>query len=97
MGDDYVAEVAGPQQALEPDDAGQVEMVGRLVQQQEVGPAGELAAQGQALAPAARKEVSRLVGFAKACLSQGNGGPGSALVVLDRLGRNGGKHYLAGG
>ena len=89
VGGDEVAERGGPQQPLQPDDARQVEMVGRLVEQQQVGPADQFAGQGQPLAPAAGEDVGRLVGVGEADLRQGDGGPGFALVVLDRLRRRG--------
>ena len=72
-------------------------MVGRLVKQQQVGAASEFAGQGQALAPAAREDVGRPVGVANTCFSQRDGSPRGALVILDGLVRNGGKHYLVGG
>ena len=59
MGGDEVAEGGGAQQPFQPDDAGQVEVVGRLVEQQQVGPADQFAGQGQPLAPAAGKDVGR--------------------------------------
>ena len=89
MRGDQVAERRGPQQSLQPDDARQIEVVGRLVEQQQIGPAGEFAGQGQPLAPAAREDVGRLVGVGEADLRQRDGGPGVALVILDRLGGQG--------
>ena len=56
---DEVAERRGAQQPFEPDDAGQVEVVGRLVQQQQVGLAGQFAGQGEPLPPAAGERARR--------------------------------------
>ena len=97
VGGDEVAERGGPQQPFQPDDARQVEVVGRLVEQQQVGPADQLAGQGQPLAPAAGEGVGRLVGVGEADLRQGDGGPRLALVVLDRLVGEGGEQHLADG
>src|SRR5205823_1024031 len=89
-------EGSSQEETLEPDDAGQVEMVGRLVQQQQVGPAGEFACQGQTLAPAAREDIHRLVRVAEARLTQRDGSAGPTLMILDQLVLNRGKHYLSG-
>ena len=97
MGGDEVAERGGPQQPFQPDDAGQVEMVGRLVEQQQVGPADQFAGQGQPLAPAAGEDVGRLVGVGEADLGERDGGAGFAFVVLDRLVGEGGEQHVADG
>ena len=97
VGGDDVAERGGPQQPFQPDDAGQVEVVGRLVEQQQVGLAGELAGQGQPLAPAAGEDVGRLVRVGEADLGQRDGGPASRSCVFDRVVGEGGEHDGAGG
>ena len=70
-------------------------MVGRLVEQQQIGPADQFAGQGQPFAPAAGEDVGRLVGIGEADLRQRDGGSGFALVVLDRFAGEGGQHHLA--
>ena len=85
VGGDEVAERRGAQQAFQPDDARQVEVVGRLVEQQQVGLADQLARQRQPLAPAAGEHVGRLVGVGEADLGQRDRRPRLALVLLDRL------------
>ena len=97
MGGDEVAEVRVAQQPFEPDDAGQVEVVGRLVHEQEVGLTGEFAGEGEPLAPAAGEGVGRLVRVGEAHPREGDGGAGLALAVLEAVGGEGGEHGLAGG
>jgi ABC-type cobalamin/Fe3+-siderophores transport system ATPase subunit len=91
VGDDHAAEGGGPQEALQPDDAGQVEVVGRLVEQQQVGPADQFAGQGQPLAPASGEDVGRLVGVGEADLRQGDDGAGLAFVLFDVFVSQGGQ------
>ena len=71
-------------------------MVGRLVEQQEVGLADEFAGQGEPLPPAAGEGVGRLVGVGEADLRQGDGGAGLALVVLEVVVGEGGEHARRG-
>src|SRR5207244_6381777 len=47
------------QDALEPENTVEVEVIGRLVHQEDVGPCGELACDRQALLPSARERVDR--------------------------------------
>ncbi len=61
MGDEEHAALVVAQQALQPLDRGEVEMVGRLVQQQHVGHADQRASQRHALLHAARKRADRHV------------------------------------
>ena len=82
MGGDEVAEVRVAQQPFEPDDAGQVEVVCRLVHEQEVGLTGEFAGEGESLSPAAGECVGRLVRVGEAHPREGNGGTRLALVIL---------------
>ena len=51
---DQVAESSLTQQPLQPDNARQVEMIGRFVEQQQVGPADKFTGQSQPLAPPER-------------------------------------------
>ncbi len=93
VGGDQVAERRRPEQPLQPDDAGQIEVVGRLIEQQQVGLAHELAGQGKPFAPAAGKMIGPLIGIAETDLRQRDRRPGFALVILDRLaGKRGQKH-----
>ncbi len=69
-------------------------MVGRFVEQEQVGPAHQLAGQRQPLAPAAGENVGRLLGVKKAHLRQGDGGAGLALVLLDRFADEGGEQHV---
>src|SRR5262249_3658243 len=91
---DEVAEGGVAEQPLQPDDARQVEVVGGFVEQEQVGPAGQLAGGGQALAPAAGEGRSGLIGGGGAELGEGDGDAGLALVLLEVLLSKGGKQYL---
>ena len=55
VGGDQVAEGGSPQQPLQPDDAGQIEMVGRLVEQQQVGLASQSRGPGPAVCASRRR------------------------------------------
>ena len=60
-------------------------MVGRLVEQQQVGFAGERAGEGQPLPPAAGERSRRLVRIVEPSLRQRDRGPGFALVVFEMV------------
>ena len=82
---DQIAEWGGPQQPLQPRDARQIEVIGRLVQQQEVGTLDQLAGQRQSLPPASGERIDHLLRIDEADLGQCDGGPSRALVFLERL------------
>ena len=68
------------QQLLEPEDAVEVEMVRRLVQQQQVGRCDERPRDGEALLPAARERRRRHVGIGEARSGRGSCGRGRSRV-----------------
>jgi hypothetical protein len=72
-------------------------VVSRFVEQQQVGPAGELARQSQPLAPAARKDPRRPIRAREAGLRQGNCRPDLTLVVIHGLAGQGSEHDLVRG
>src|SRR5262249_40611612 len=97
VGGEEVPEVGAGGRPFGPQDAGQVEVVGRLVHQEEVGLAGEFPGEGEPLPPAAGQRVGRLVRVGEAHPREGDGGAGVALVVLEVVGGAGGEHGGAGG
>ena len=78
MADDEIRAALGAQQRLEPDDAGEIEVVGRLVEQQHVGGAGELAGDGEPLQPAAGERLDRRVRVDEAGAAERLGDPSAA-------------------
>ena len=57
VADHQIREALGAEQGLEPDDAGEVEVIGRLVEEQHGGRPGELADDREPLPPAAGERV----------------------------------------
>jgi hypothetical protein len=66
VADRQIARGVLSERRLQPEDALHVEVVGGLVEQQHVGPAGQLADDGEALAPAAGEIVHARVGIREA-------------------------------
>ncbi len=88
------------QQLLELEDPFEVEMVGRLVEEQQVGLAGDLAGDRQALLPAAGEGADRelaLAAIAEAEPAEGARGARLLLVLLERLAGERLDHHLLGG
>ena len=76
------------QQLLEPEDALDVEVVRRLVEQQQLGLADQRARDRQPLLPAAgERRTSRCVAVGEAGLAERDGDAALDLVLVERLGR----------
>ena len=69
-----------PQQLLEPEDALDVEVVRRLVEQEQLGLAGQRAGDGQPLLPSAGERGHGLLGVLEPGLAHGHRDPPFALV-----------------
>src|SRR5262249_12041134 len=68
---------------LEPEDALDVKMIGRLVHEQHVGLGGQGAGDGETLAPATRERVDGRVPIREAAAAEGLRHAGGAGVILD--------------
>ena len=78
------AEVGGPQRSVQPDDAGQIEMIRRLIEQQQVGPPHQFAGQGRRCAqPPERMSADRSRSVKPTCVSVM--AARVSLVLLDRF------------
>ena len=53
VGGNHIAERGRPEETLQPHDPRHIEVIGRLIEQQQIGPAGQLAGQGEPFAPPA--------------------------------------------
>ncbi len=92
-----VTEIRRAQQALQPQDAGEIQMVGRFVQQQQVGFEGQFPRQTQPFAPTARQFLRHQVVVVEADPGEVNGRAGFPLVVLEVLPGQGIDNHLAQG
>ena len=97
MGRDEVAERRRAEQLFEPHHARKVEVVGRLVHQQEVRFAGQFAGHREPLPPPAGQRVGRLVEVLKAHLGERDRGASFALVVFEVVVSEGVQNHLLHG
>ena len=86
-----VAERGSTQESFQPDDAGQIEVIGWFVEEQDVGSADELPGQRQALPPPAGHRLGELVVVFKSDLRKRDRDPGVPLVVLEMFACEGGQ------
>src|SRR6185295_16950164 len=71
------------QKRLEPQDRVDVQVVGRLIEEQEVGLAGQLARDGEPGAPSPGEAVGLHAGIAESGPAQGQAGAQSPLVFVE--------------
>src|SRR5205807_9015553 len=93
----YITKSCGSQQPLQPEDTGQIQMIGWLIEEQDIGLTGKFTSQGQPFAPASGKGVGSLVRICESDLCQRACCPNFALVVFNRLVKQDRKDYLANG
>ena len=89
MADHQVGQGLALQQVLQPEDALHVQVVGGLVHEQDVRLPGQLAGDGETLAPAAGEDLDRLRRVLEPRLAEGDGHPGELLELLGRIVRQG--------
>jgi hypothetical protein len=83
VADQQQGKAGGREHLFEPQHAFQIEMIGRLVQQQDIGLLDPLAADRQALEPAAGEGARALRGIGKAQLGQHRADPRVALALVE--------------
>ena len=82
--DDKVGELSGFQEVFEPEDAFEVEMVGGLVKQEQVGFEDELAGESESFFPAAGERVDRDSRVGKSDFGEDDGRFSFSVVIVDK-------------
>jgi hypothetical protein len=89
VADEDEGEIRLAEEGFEPEDAFEIEMVGRLIEEQEIGLANQLACEGEPLPPAAGELGRRLVVAVEADLGEQHDGLHLAFVLIGHGGGDG--------